>query len=88
MAHPQQIPRRREVDRISRRGDRGRHPRLQRDRVAVDAARAHGLEIDFQAFGSALEGESPAVLDAVDAVLRAAIGAGATRVSYQVTRAD
>ena len=56
--------------------------------AAVDAARAHGLEIDFQAFGSALEGESPAVLDAVDAVLRAAIGAGATRVSYQVTRAD
>jgi uncharacterized protein YqgV (UPF0045/DUF77 family) len=56
--------------------------------AAIDAARAHGLEIDFGPFGSVVEGADAAALDAVDAVIRAAFAAGATRVSYQVSRAD
>jgi uncharacterized protein YqgV (UPF0045/DUF77 family) len=55
--------------------------------AAIDAARAHGLDIDFGPFGSAVEGDDALVLDAIDAATRAALAAGATRVSYQVTRA-
>jgi len=56
--------------------------------AAIDAARAHGVEIDFGPFGSAFAGDDDVVLAAIDAVLRAAIAAGATRVSYQVSRTD
>ncbi|MDQ1520881.1 MAG: hypothetical protein QOI55_1954 [Actinomycetota bacterium] len=54
--------------------------------AAVEAARAHGLEVDFGPFGSSVTGEDAAVLDAVDAVARAAIGAGASRLSMQLSR--
>jgi uncharacterized protein YqgV (UPF0045/DUF77 family) len=54
--------------------------------AAVDAAREHGLDVDFGPFGSSLIGDDEAVLAAVGDVVSAAIGAGATRVSVQVTR--
>ncbi|MCU1428258.1 MAG: hypothetical protein JWL83_2258 [Actinomycetia bacterium] len=54
--------------------------------AAVDAARKHGLDVDFGPFGSSVTGDGDAVLAAVGDVVGAAIGAGATRVSVQVTR--
>jgi uncharacterized protein YqgV (UPF0045/DUF77 family) len=56
--------------------------------AAIDAARARGIDIDFGPFGSAFVDDEATVLAAVDAVLRAAIAAGATRVSYQVSRVE
>ena len=53
--------------------------------AAVGAAEARGLSVEFGPFGTAVRGEESAVLDAVDPIVRAAIGAGATRVSLQVT---
>ncbi|WP_416969883.1 thiamine-binding protein [Streptomyces sp. 4F14] len=51
-------------------------------REVLDAA---GLDtVDVGPFGNTAEGEAPAVLGAVDAVLREALQAGATRVSLQV----
>lgn len=51
-------------------------------REALDAA---GLDaVDVGPFGNTAEGGAQAVLDAVDAVLREALEAGATRVSLQV----
>jgi uncharacterized protein YqgV (UPF0045/DUF77 family) len=55
-------------------------------RAAVEAARTAGLEVDFGPFGSAVVGDDGQVLATADAVVRAAIGAGATRVSLQITR--
>ena len=55
-------------------------------RAAVDAAHAAGMTVDFGPVGSSVEGEDDRVLEAADAVVRAAIGAGASRVSLQVTR--
>ncbi|MFD7032303.1 hypothetical protein ACFWAR_30165 [Streptomyces sp. NPDC059917] len=46
--------------------------------------RAHLDAMDVGPFGNTAEGESDAVLDAVAALLRDALGAGATRVSLQV----
>ena len=40
----------------------------------------------FRIFGSSVVGEDDQVLSAADAVVRAAIGAGATRVSMQIAR--
>jgi uncharacterized protein YqgV (UPF0045/DUF77 family) len=54
--------------------------------AAVDAAAAHGLTIEFGPFGSSGEGDETTVLSAVDAVIRAALEAGASRVSVQVSR--
>jgi len=56
--------------------------------AAVEAARAAGLAVDFGPFGSSVEGDDGAVLAAADAVTRAAIAAGANRVSMQVSRPD
>jgi uncharacterized protein YqgV (UPF0045/DUF77 family) len=56
--------------------------------AAVEAARRHGLEVDFGPFGSTIEGDDATVLDAIDAVVRAAVGAGATRVSVQASKAS
>jgi len=56
-------------------------------RAAVDAATAAGLEVEFGPFGTTVTGEDQAVLDAIDGILRAAVAAGATRVSLQLTRA-
>jgi uncharacterized protein YqgV (UPF0045/DUF77 family) len=54
--------------------------------AAVAAAAAHGLDVEFGPFGSSAEGDDDAVLGAIDAVLRAAVEAGATRLSLQVSR--
>ncbi|MEY2589721.1 MAG: hypothetical protein QOJ67_1705 [Acidimicrobiaceae bacterium] len=55
--------------------------------AAVAAAREHGLEVDFGPFGTTIEGDDSAVLAAIDAVVRAAMSTGASRVSVQVSRA-
>ncbi len=55
--------------------------------AAVDAAAAHGLAVEFGPFGSSGEGDDDQV-PAVEAAIRAAIDAGATRVSVQVSRID
>jgi uncharacterized protein YqgV (UPF0045/DUF77 family) len=62
-------------------GDPGPHVR-----AAVEAAEAEGLAVDFGPFGSTVRGEEEAVLAAVDRLVRAAVAAGATRVSLQVAR--
>jgi uncharacterized protein YqgV (UPF0045/DUF77 family) len=54
--------------------------------AAVEAARACGLDVDFGPFGSVADGDDAAVLDALDAIARAAMAAGATRVSLQLSR--
>ncbi|WP_328332969.1 MULTISPECIES: hypothetical protein [unclassified Streptomyces] len=53
--------------------------------VAREVIQAAELDaVDVGPFGNTAEGESDAVLTAVDALLRRALGAGATRVSLQV----
>jgi uncharacterized protein YqgV (UPF0045/DUF77 family) len=56
--------------------------------AAVEAAGRPGLDVDFGPFGTTVSGGDEAVLGAVDEILRAAIAAGATRVSLQLARAD
>ncbi|MGW0605217.1 hypothetical protein [Streptomyces sp. NPDC002644] len=56
-------------------------------REAVETA--DGLDsVDVGPFGTTAEGGSPAVLAAVDAVLRRSLEAGATRVTFQVSVVD
>jgi uncharacterized protein YqgV (UPF0045/DUF77 family) len=55
-------------------------------RAAVEAAERSGLAVDFGPFGTVVTGDDEAVLAAVDRILRAAVAAGATRVSLQVAR--
>jgi len=55
-------------------------------RAAVQAAERSGLAVDFGPFGTVVTGDDEAVLAAVDRILRAAVAAGATRVSLQVAR--
>lgn len=54
--------------------------------AAVDAAVAAGLTVQFGPFGTSMSGDDATVLTAIDAVLRAALDAGATRVSLQLER--
>ncbi len=54
--------------------------------AAVEAAERSGLAVDFGPFGTVVTGDDEAVLAAVDRILRAAVAAGATRVSLQVAR--
>jgi uncharacterized protein YqgV (UPF0045/DUF77 family) len=54
--------------------------------AAVEAAKAAGLTVEFGPFGSTARGDDDTVLGAVDAVVRAAVGAGASRVSMQISR--
>tara|TARA_Y100001936_G_scaffold250427_1_gene303175 strand:+ start:1120 stop:1353 length:234 start_codon:yes stop_codon:yes gene_type:complete len=54
-------------------------------RAAIEVAEAAGLVVEVGPFGTSVEGGSAAVLDAVDAVVRAAVDHGATRVSLQLT---
>jgi uncharacterized protein YqgV (UPF0045/DUF77 family) len=56
--------------------------------AAVEAAREVGLAVDFGPFGSLVEGDDQQVLAAADAVTRAAMAAGANRVSLQITRPE
>ncbi|HZM31903.1 MAG TPA: thiamine-binding protein [Acidimicrobiales bacterium] len=62
-------------------GDPGPHVR-----AAVEAAERSGLAADVGPFGTTVTGDDGTVLDVVDAVVRAAVAAGATRVSLQVVR--
>jgi uncharacterized protein YqgV (UPF0045/DUF77 family) len=55
-------------------------------RAAVEAAEQSGLAVDFGPFGTTVAGDDEAVLAAVDRILRAAVAAGATRISLQVAR--
>jgi uncharacterized protein YqgV (UPF0045/DUF77 family) len=55
-------------------------------RAAIEAARRSGLAVDVGPFGTSVSGDDDQVLDAVDAVVRAAVAAGATRVSLQLAR--
>lgn len=57
-------------------------------RSAVDAARGCGLEVEFGPFGTVAEGDDGAALEAVGPIVRAAIDAGASRISIQVSRTD
>jgi uncharacterized protein YqgV (UPF0045/DUF77 family) len=54
--------------------------------AAVAAAERSGLAVDVGPFGTTVTGDDEVVLDVVDAVVRAAVAAGATRVSLQVVR--
>ncbi|CAN5728706.1 hypothetical protein BH10ACT1_BH10ACT1_24880 [soil metagenome] len=55
--------------------------------AALDVAEASGLDVEFGPFGTVVSGgEDAQVLGTVDAVVRAAVEAGATRVAVQVTR--
>jgi uncharacterized protein YqgV (UPF0045/DUF77 family) len=56
--------------------------------AAWEAAGAAGLEVEHGPFGSAVSGDDDVVLAAVDAMVRAAVAAGATRVAVQVGRID
>jgi len=54
--------------------------------AAIAAARRSGLAVDVGPFGTSVSGDDERVLDAVDAVVRAAVAAGASRVSLQLAR--
>jgi uncharacterized protein YqgV (UPF0045/DUF77 family) len=54
--------------------------------AAVSAAQGAGLAVDIGPFGTTVSGDDTAVLDAVDAIVRSAVAAGATRVSLQLAR--
>ncbi|MEU7384847.1 hypothetical protein ACIP6V_32020 [Streptomyces sp. NPDC088770] len=54
--------------------------------VAREVVEAAELDaVDVGPFGNTAEGGADVVLDAVDALLRRTLGAGATRISLQVT---
>ena len=55
-------------------------------RAALDAAGDAGLDVEFGPFGTTVAGADEAVISAAGGVVRAAIDAGATRVSLQVVR--
>jgi len=52
--------------------------------AAIDAAVASGADVEVGPFGTTVEGTDPTVLDAVDALVRAAVGAGASRVTLRL----
>ena len=54
--------------------------------AAEDVASRTGLRVVFGPFGTSITGPDAAVLDALDAVVRSALAAGATRVSLQLAR--
>ncbi len=64
-------------------GSRGPHVQ-----AATEAARAAGVEVNMGPFGDRIRGEEAQVVEALGGMLRAALGAGATRISIQVTAAD
>ncbi len=61
-------------------GDPGPHVR-----AAITAAEATGAAVDVGPLGTTVEGEASVVLDAVDAITRAAMAAGATRLTLQIS---
>ena len=54
-------------------------------RPAIAVAEEAGLDVEIGPFGTSVTGETSVVVSTVDALLRAAIDHGATRVSLQVT---
>jgi uncharacterized protein YqgV (UPF0045/DUF77 family) len=54
--------------------------------AAIAAARRSGLAVDVGPFGTSVSGDDDRVLDTLDAVVRAAVAAGASRVSLQLAR--
>ena len=52
--------------------------------AALDAARATGLDVEFGPFGTSVRGDDGDVLAAIAPITRAAIAAGASRLSFQV----
>ena len=57
-------------------------------RAALEAARSSGLEVDFGPFGTSVVGPDGEVLATLEAIVRRAFEAGATRVSVQLQRAQ
>ncbi|MFC6706421.1 thiamine-binding protein [Flexivirga alba] len=57
-------------------------------RAAADAMVASGLEPDLGPLGTAVHGDAEVVTAAIRDAARAALSAGATRVSVQVERID
>lgn len=57
-------------------------------RAAADAMLAGGLEPDLGPLGTAVQGDADVVTTAIRDAARAALSAGATRVSVQVERID
>lgn len=55
-------------------------------RAAVEAAEHSGVTVEFGPFGTTMRGPDDVVLAALDAVVRAAVAAGAEQVSVQVHR--
>lgn len=64
-------------------GDRGAH-----GRAALAVVTGTAVLVDDGPFGTTLEGDDEQVLSTLADALRAAFGAGATRVSLQVARPD
>ncbi|MEM7288054.1 MAG: thiamine-binding protein [Actinomycetota bacterium] len=52
--------------------------------AAIDAANEAGAEVSVGPFGSEISGDVEVVLRAIDSLVRAAVRAGATRVTVQV----
>ncbi len=52
--------------------------------AAIDAAMSSGAQVVVGPFGTTVEGDAETVLDAVDALMRAATAAGASRVTLQL----
>ena len=57
-------------------------------RAVIDAAAVHGLVVQLGPSGISGEGDDADVAPAVEAAIRAALEAGATRVSVQLRRAN
>ncbi|NOX31194.1 MAG: hypothetical protein GXP35_14270 [Actinobacteria bacterium] len=54
--------------------------------AAIEAAVAAGGSVEIGPFGTNVSGDDEVVLAAIDSMLRAAMSAGANRVTLQVTR--
>lgn len=56
--------------------------------AALEAVRSEGLEIEVGPFGSSFVGGTEQAARTIDRIVADAIGAGATRISVQVTVVD
>ena len=52
--------------------------------AGIEAVRSTGMDPDVGAFGTTIVGDGDAIAAAVSALVAAALGTGATRVSFQV----
>lgn len=53
--------------------------------AGIDAVRATGVEVEVGPFGTTARGDAESLLDALDALCRSAVAAGAERISLQLT---